>query len=39
MLSANHLTEHRVHNGGVTRRTVGVEKVCNLLGRTIISNN
>jgi hypothetical protein len=39
MLAANHQTEHGVPSGGVRGRTEGVERVCNSIGRTIISTN
>ena len=37
ILSANHWTEPRDLNGGVTR-TKGAERVCNLIERTISTN-
>jgi hypothetical protein len=39
MLTDNHWTEHRVHNGGVRERTEGAEGGCNPIGRTTISTN
>jgi hypothetical protein len=39
MLEANHWTEHRDPSGGIKRRAEGVERVCNLIGRTTISTN
>jgi hypothetical protein len=35
LLSAIHLTEHGVPNGGVRERTKGAEGVCSSIGRTI----
>jgi len=40
MHTAKHWTEHVDHNGEVRARTVGAERVCNLIiGRTTISTN
>jgi hypothetical protein len=44
MLTVNHWTQYRIHNGilngRVRERTEGAEGVCNPIGgRTIISNN
>jgi hypothetical protein len=39
MHTANHWNEHWDPNGGVRGRTEGVEGVCNLMGRTVISTN
>jgi hypothetical protein len=39
MLAANHQTEHRGSNRGVTREIEGAEGVCNPIGRTTISTN
>jgi hypothetical protein len=39
ILSANHLTEHCIPNGGVREGTEGAEEVCNPIGRTTTSTN
>jgi hypothetical protein len=39
MLAANHQTEKGNPNGGVRGRTERADRVCNPIGRTIISNN
>jgi hypothetical protein len=39
MLSANHWTEHKVHNGGARERTQGTEGVCSPIGGTTICDN
>jgi hypothetical protein len=36
MLLANHCTENGVSNGGVRKRTEGVEGGCNPIGRAIV---
>jgi hypothetical protein len=36
MFTANYWTEHQIPNGGVTEKTEGTERVCNLIGRTTI---
>jgi len=38
MLAANHWTEHGDPNGGIRVMTEGAKGVCNLIGRTTISN-
>ena len=39
MYTAKYWTEHGESEGEVRARTVGVEGVCNLIGRTTISTN
>ena len=39
MLTANHVTENRIPNGGVKEMSEGTKGVCNPIGRTTISAN
>jgi hypothetical protein len=39
MYTAKYWTEHGESEGEIMARTVGVEGVCNLIGRTTISTN